>query len=130
MLQSEKSVFTDFGWYGDWVTRAKKDSTLGWLNSTRTDVVHRQALEPDSWLEMRCLGNPNLPHGSDEDPFRIRTNPFYCTHYYMHGPETDHTHEYERHWSMEGLKGGELLSACADVYDWLDELVHEAHKRA
>ena len=30
---------------------------------------------------------------------------------------------------LEGLEGRELLEACADVYDRLDELVAEAHGR-
>jgi len=129
MLQSEKGGFEDFTWYEEWAAHAKDDTVLKWLNSARTDFFHRQALEPNSWLEMRCLGNPRIPHGTDEDPLRIRANPFNCTHYYMRGPKTDHAHEFTRHWSMEGLDGAELLSACADVYDRLDDIVREAHKR-
>lgn len=130
MLQSEKDVFDDFGWYDEWVSTAKEDSILMWLNGARVDLVHRGALEPNSWLELRCLDNPRVPHGSEQDPFRIRANPFRCTHVYLAGPETDHGHEVERHWSVEGLGGAEILSACAQIYDRLDELVVAAHERA
>lgn len=41
----------------------------------------------------------------------------------------DHSHEFERHWEIEGLPGRELLGACADAYDRLDGLVGEAHRR-
>jgi hypothetical protein len=130
MLQSEKGVFKTFDWYDKWVLRAKEDPILKWLNSTRTDVVHRGALEPDSWLELRCLYSPKRPHGPDNEPFRIRADPFRCTHFYLAGPNTDHPHEVERHWSVEGLDGAEILSVCADIYDRLDEVVVEAHKYA
>lgn len=130
MLQTEKAVFTEFGWYEEWVSRAKEDQVLRWLNSARTDFVHRQALEPNSWVEVRCLGNPKNPHGPDDDPLRVMVSPFKCTHYYMQmGPRTDHRHEYTRHWSMEGLEGREILEVCADVYDRLDDVVRDAHHR-
>jgi hypothetical protein len=129
MLQSEKDVFKSFDWYDKWVLSAKDDPILKWLNSARTDFVHRGALEPDSWLELRCLDNPKNHHGSDEEPFKMVANPFFCTHFYMRGPETDHGHEFERHWSVDGLKGAEILSVCADIYDRLDDIVVEAHKQ-
>lgn len=130
MLQKEKGVFSDFSWYSEWVERAKKDPVMCWLSDIRTGLVHQQALEPDSWLEMRCLGNPRIPHGTEEDPFRREVSPFQCTHFYMHlGPLTDHAHEYMRYWGLESLKGRELLDACADVYDRLDDLVGDAHRR-
>ena len=135
MLQNEKSAFQQFDWYELWREKAKNDAVLSWLNGARADVVHRRALEPNSWMEMRCLDNPRRPHGTDDDddPFRFRVNPFACTHYYITaggGPwGGDHRHEWERHWETEGLEGRELLEACADVYDRLDELVTEAHGR-
>ena len=130
MLQKEHSVFDDFTWYQKWVEQAKKDSVLSWLSDARTDFVHRQSLEPHSWLEMRCVGNPRDPHGSDEDPLRMEVSPFECTHYYMNrGPFTDYGYEFTRFWGSEGLPGRELLKACADVYDRLDDLVSDAHQR-
>ncbi len=129
MLQSEKSAFQDFTWYGEWVARAKDDPALLWLNGARTDFVHRQALEPNSWLEVRCLGNPRVSHGTDDEPLKVRANPFQCTHYYMHGPGTDHAHEYTRHWGMDSLPDRELLAVGADVYDRLDDIVRQAHER-
>ena len=131
MLKKERHAFDDLVWYDEWVQRAKTDLVLRWLNDTRVDFVHRKSLEPYSALEMRCISNPRE---TDEDaglhPLALRADPFRCTHYYLRGPHTDHTHEFERHWSMEGLEGRELLEACADVYDRLDELVEEAHARA
>jgi len=138
MLQSEKAVFTDFDWYEEWANSAKADPVLKWLNSTRIDIVHRQALEPNSWLEMKCIANPRLRKrkylwDDDEDlphPLRMVVSPFKCTHYYLKGPPTDHGHDWTRHWSMNGLDGKELLEFCADVYDRLDPIVSEAHERA
>jgi hypothetical protein len=130
MLQTEKEVFKDFGWYGEWVANAKRDPLLTWLNETRVELVHRKALEPHSWLEMRCIENPRDPFGEDDDPVRIKVSPFMCTHYYMNqGPHTDHTHEYTRHWSMAGLGPRELLEVSADIYDRLDDVVRMAHER-
>jgi hypothetical protein len=131
MLQKEQSVFSDFTWYREWSDRAKKDAILSWLSDTRTDFVHRKSLEPQSWLEMRCVGNPRHPHGPDEDPFVFKVSPFECTHYYISiGPSVgDHTHEFTRHWGIEGLNGGDLLHLCADIYDRLDELLVEAHRK-
>lgn len=130
MLQSEKAVFRDFSWYQEWAEQARKDPVLRWLHDARTDFVHRQSLEPHSWLEMRCVGNPRYPHGTDDDPFSFNVSPFECTHYHMsQGLSTDHAHEFTRYWGMEGLEGRELLEACADVYDRLDELVCDAHQR-
>lgn len=133
MLQKEGPVFADFAWYDAWVERAKADPIMRWLNSTRVDFVHRKSLEPSSTLEMRCVDNPReIEIDDDEDvhPLVVRADPFRCTHVYLRGPNTDHTHEFERHWSLEGLEGRELLDACADVYDRLDKLVEEAHARA
>src|SRR5215475_8414003 len=41
MLQKEQHVFADFSWYESWVEKAKKDSVMSWLESARTNVVHR-----------------------------------------------------------------------------------------
>lgn len=131
MVQTEKAVFTDFGWYDEWVEGAKGNRVMRWLKDARTDFVHRQALAPNSWLELHCLDDPATPHGTDDAPLRFKVNPFYCTHYYLQeGPQTDHGHEFIRHWSMDELDGQELLHACADVYDKLDELVVQAHRQA
>jgi hypothetical protein len=109
---------------------------LSWLESARTDVVHREALIPGSTLELRCLGDPCQAHSKDDDPTRIRVSPFQCTHYYIHTTLcslsrmfSDHAHEFERRWSMEGLEDRELLEVCADCYDQLNDLVHFAHQR-
>jgi hypothetical protein len=120
MLQKEKDAFVDFSWYSDWREKAKIDPVLAWIDSARTDLVHKTALAPHSWLEMHCLGNPRNPHGSDENPFLMKVNPLLCTHYYMtQGPKTDHAHEYVRHWGIDSLAGFELLDACAHAYDRL-----------
>jgi len=130
MLQKEQAAFKDFKWYQEWAERAKKDSVLRWLGDARTDLVHRQALEPHSWLEVRCVGNPRQTEDSDNDHFGGKVSPFECTHYYMNrGPSTDHGHEFTRFWGIEALPGRELLEVCADVYDRLDELVRDAHQR-
>lgn len=134
MLQKEQHVYADFSWYTEWRERAKKDPLLQWLHDARNEFVKQQALEPQSWMEMRCVGNPRLPLGYDEDmgPFVMRVNPFTCTHQYVR-PELswakDHSHEYVRHWEIATLPGRELLEACADIYDRLDDLVREAHER-
>jgi hypothetical protein len=130
MLQKERGVFKDFHWYAEWVSRSKGDPVLIWLKNIRTGIVHTQALEPSSWLQMRCIGNARLTRRRDGHPLQMKVSPFRCTHYYMHGPGTDHRHEFTRHWSMEGLDGRELLEVCADVYDRLDGIVQEAHERA
>jgi len=130
MLQKEKSVFPEFGWYEEWASKARENVLLKWLHDTRTDVVHHQALEPHSWLEIRCIGNPSQGHGDEEDPFRFKANPFACTHRYIQlGPWTDHGHEFVRHWSMEGLNDREFLDAAGEIYDQLDSLVVEAHRQ-
>jgi hypothetical protein len=136
MLAKERSAFDNFDWYSEWVEKAKKDPVLAWINNARTAIVHRQSLEPQSWLEMQCIGNPRQPEDPDDEdyrgPLRGQVSPFECTHYYMNtgGPWVeDHTHEFTRHWGIEGLEGRELLEACADVYDRLDELVRDAHRR-
>jgi hypothetical protein len=137
VLQKEKTAFKDFTWYNwykKWVAWAKNDSLLSWLNEQRTALVHKQALETNSWLEMACVGNPRNSHGHEdegEDPFRIRVSPFQCTHYYMSlAPPEDHGHEFIRFWGINDLKERELLEACAEIYDRLDELVSEAHRHA
>jgi hypothetical protein len=133
MLQKEKTEFQDFGWYTDWSEHAKTDPVLRWLGKARTGVVHQHALEPHSWLEMRCVGNPRIQDDEeDEIPLVKKVSPFRCTHTYVNlgGPwKTDHTHEFTRHWSIEGLGERELLEVCADIYDRLDELVVDAHER-
>jgi len=136
MLQKEQYVFADFSWYESWVEKAKNDLAMSWLQSVRTNVVHREALIPGSTLELRCLGDPRHAHGKDDDPTHIRVSPFQCTHYYIHTTLfslsrmfSDHAHEFERRWSMEGLKDRELLEVCADCYDRLDDLAHFAHQQ-
>ena len=133
MLQSEKKSSENFDWYEAWREKAREDPVLSWLNSARADVVHRRALEPKSWMELRCVDNPRAVDIDDEQdthPLRFRVSPFVCTHYYIRdGWREDHPHEYERHWEIEGLEDRELLEACADAYDRLDEIVTEAHKR-
>jgi hypothetical protein len=98
--------------------------------------VHREALIPGSTLELRCLGDPRHAHGKDDDPTRIRISPFQCTHYYIHTRLfslstmfSDHAHEFERCWSMEGLKDRELLEVCAECYDRLSDLVNFVHQQ-
>jgi len=87
MLQTEKSKFDDFGWYDEWVLRAKSDKFLRWLNDARTTFIHRQALEPKSYLKMRCVDNPRERHFTDEDDEEgsgiYNVSPFACTHYYI-----------------------------------------------
>lgn len=135
MLQNEKAKFSDFGFYAEWVAKVKTDPVMQWLNDERVGVVHQRALEPKSWLEMRCIDNPRMVAVDEEDeddvshPFRFHANPFMCTHYYMENKQReDHGHQFERHWESEGLPGRELLSGCADVYDRLDDLVTQAHE--
>jgi hypothetical protein len=135
MLQKESSVFKDLNWYKKWAEKAKIDSLLKWLNDTRVDFVHRQSLEPHSWLRVHCLGIDPTPHVWDDEEevgvFSFVVSPFYCTHYYIAtGISTDHAHEFERFWAIDSLPGKELLEVCADIYDRLDDLVHEAHRQA
>lgn len=140
MLQNEKGAFNNFDWYNAWVEAAKQDKFLSWVNSARTDFFHRQALEPNSWMEMRCIGNPRQQaapseeEDDDEDgqthPLQYKVNPFICTHEHIgQAWPTDHSHEFERHWEVDALPGNELLEACAEVYDRLDALVTDAHRR-
>jgi hypothetical protein len=134
MLQKERALFQDFGWYSDWVERASADPVLVWIHDTRTAVVHQQALEPESRLEFRCIDNPRAQERDDEEDesesLHGPVNPFRCTHEIISAaPATDHAHQYVRRWSIDSLKGRELLDACADVYDRLDELVVDAHER-
>jgi len=133
MLQKEKDKFDDFEWYEKWVLRAKNDKFLRWLNDTRTDFIHRQALEPKSYLKMRCIDNPRERHFTDDEDEEgsdiYNVNPFACTHYYIGiGWRTDHAHEFTRYWEMDGLSC-EVLEACATIHDRLDEIVSEAHAR-
>ena len=129
MLQKEKAVFDDFRWYQSWVKEAKKDQVLCWIGDTRTDIVHRQALQPHSWLEMRCIDNPRDPTGEEDDNPIGTKDPFNCTHYYLFNVSSpDHTHEFKRVWEIEGLQGRELLEACADIYDRIEQLVEKAHQ--
>lgn len=133
MLQNEKGAFRDFGWYGAWANAAKKDPLLKWVHDTRNEFVHQHSLEPNSWLTIRCLGEQVTPHFFDDDDdgsFSIVVSPFECTHYYIAtGISTDHAHEFERFWSIDSLPGRELLQTCAEIYDRLDDLVHDAHQR-
>jgi hypothetical protein len=79
---------------------------------------------------MECFRNPRKsPWDEDNVPLGI-VDPFQCTHFYMNaGPTTDHGHNFTRQWSMGGLDGRELLEVCAYIYDQLDEIVTEAHRR-
>lgn len=134
MLQKEKSAFTDFAWYREWSEKAREDPLLRWLHDTRNDFVKSQALEPKSWMTMRCIDNPRQGHfdeyGDEEDgSLTYKVSPFACTHYYIGtGWRTDHVHEFTRQWEMEGLST-ELLEACAGIYDRLDDLVVDDHRR-
>lgn len=132
MLQTEKAIFDNFDFYEkDWVAKASADPIMQWLKNTRNTGFHRSALAPSSWLQMECFRNPRkLPWDEEENPIGTE-DPFHCTHFYMNmGPTTDHGHNFTRQWSMEGLDGRELLQTCAYIYDRLDEIVAEAHKRA
>ena len=61
----------------------------------------------------------------------IKVSPFACTHYYIRGEiKTDHGHEFTRYWGIVGLEGQELLEACAGIYDHLDALTRDTHRRA
>jgi len=113
MLQTKKAAFKgDFDFYAkDWVSKAKADPIMSWLNNTRTNGFHRSALPPSSWLQMECIRNPRKSSrdGEDDGPIGTR-DPFQCTHYYMNaGPTTDHGHNFTRLWSMDGLHDRELL---------------------
>lgn len=135
MLQKEKVAFSDFKWYETWQEQAKGDQILKWVKDTRTEIVHQQSLEPHSWMKMRCLGEQPKPHMFDEDeedgPLQFTVSPFECTHQYIErGFSTDHAHEFERYWGIHSLPGRELLEACAEVYDRLEDLIREAHHRA
>ena len=103
------------------------------VNDTRVSVVHRGALETNSWMELRCLNDD----GSVADSTSIRVNPFVCTHRSMDESSAavelsgeDHGHDFVRHWEVDQMPGKELLEACADVYGLLSELVEVAHKEA
>ena len=121
MLQNEKTKFRDFGYYAEWVAKVKTDPVMQWLNDERVGIVHQRALEPKSWLEMRCIDNPRMAAVDEDDddvshPFRFHANPFMCTHHYMNGPRTDHAHEFGENWSTESegftTAGREAAGCC------------------
>jgi len=132
MLQKERSAFQDFSWYENWVEKAKTNPILKWLKDTRTDFVHAQSLEPNSWLRMRCIGLDASPFDFEDEesqPFEFVVSPFECTHHYMNSHiETGHSHEFERFWAIDNLPNRELLDGCAELYDAMDALVAEAHQ--
>ena len=85
MLQSEKKAFQDFNWYRDWAKQSKQDAVLSWLNHARPRLVHQGALEPKSWMELRCIDNPRRPPEEEDDevgddgdphPLKVRVEPF------------------------------------------------------
>ncbi len=82
---------------------------------------------------LRCIGEhlkPRFFDDEDDGSFSIVVSPFECTHYYTAtGVSTDHAHEFERFWEIDSLPGRELLEACAEIDDRLDDLVHDAHAR-
>lgn len=134
MLQKEKHAFKDFGWYHKWVEKSKGDPLLLWLNRARVRVFHQHSLEPHSWMEVECIDNPRSgQHEEDEEDNGSligKVNPFVCTHAFIaRGPSTDHCHKFIRHWGIAGLPGKELLGACADMFDRLDDVVEEAHRQ-
>jgi hypothetical protein len=136
MLQKERGAFPDFAWYEEWAANAKADPLLRWLHDIRTNLVHRQALEPKSWMRMRCIDNPRQNQFIDEEEgedsdgsLAFDISPFECTHYHIaQGWRTDHAHEFTRHWELEGVSG-ELLEVSADIFARLNDLVHDAHRR-
>lgn len=131
MLQKEERQFEDFSWYRKWAEEAGSHATLRWLKEIRPAFVHRQALKTESWVDLRCIDNPRHPGiDEDDDVGKSLINPFICTHKLIASlPREDHPHEFERYWSIEDLNGRELLEACPEIYESLDSLVSEAHRR-
>jgi hypothetical protein len=133
MLQKESAAFNDMDWYKKWRKFAESDPLLKWIHDTRNTFVHAEALQPHSWLKMTCVGVPPSWDDDGDGTLTFDVSPFQCTHYYL-GPhrifESAHTHEFERYWGIDSLPDKELLEVCAEIYDRLDDLVHEAHVRA
>ena len=137
MLQSEKHVFQDFSWYGEWVNSAKDSELLRLLADKRTTVVHRAALDTSSWIELRCLRVVGVDVLDDmEDVARYAMRPFECTHSLIRGYDDfvlnmggeDHPHEIVRHWELDDLPGRELQDAAAEIHDRLSEVNAVAHE--
>lgn len=138
MLQAEKASFQEFEWYARWQSKARQEPLLRWVNDMRIQVVHQAVLATNSWARFTCLfkrGDPRARKRDVDDwddgyngPIDIILNPFLCTHYYIkNGIAEDHPHEYLRHWEIDSLPGRELLEACADVVDLLQNLSDVAH---
>jgi hypothetical protein len=141
MLQAEKRSFQDFQWYTRWQSKAQQEPLLQWINNTRVQIFHQSALATNSWARFTCLfkkGDPRArkrdPDDWDDDysgPINVQFNPFLCTHYYIvHGIAEDHPHEYLRHWEIDSLPNQELLEACANVLDLLQNISQVAHAQA
>lgn len=136
MLQSEKSAIADFDvWYEGWRTKMKADSALAWLQNARTTVVHKADLETTSSAVATVHNNltqatttcelpPFLPLAmactavADSLPEPFSSNP------------KDLVLSLERRWSVNNLPEWELLDALAHSYEFLSDLLRDAHEKA
>lgn len=138
MLQSEKAAFADFEWYDMWRQEAKASPELSWITEARTDVVHRSALLPGSWIDFRCIRDPGDPlYGNGEaNEMQFHANPFICTHVIfgasdrvISSEDENHDHELERHWEIDRFPEIELLDLSATVYAQVSRVHNLAHSK-
>jgi hypothetical protein len=137
ILQSEKHSLSDFDdWYKPWQERLKTDAVCIWLKDARNTIVKEGELEADSTAVVKLvtwrddvLLESHVPPSAASSLIMRNLPLMECINNVRVPPGAlkSAAISIERRWSVEDLKGREILEALAQAYGVLAELVLDAH---
>ena len=138
-LQNEKSAFPEFDvWYRPHQERLKADPVCKWVHDARTTIVHQGELSANStavvklvtWRDEPLLETAVAPDAPPELIFRnLPIVELLSGKKIPSGDIKTAAIIIERRWTVAGLETQEILSALAEAYGVLSEIVLEAHIR-
>lgn len=137
VLQNHKSLIPNFdAWYEKYRERMKNDDILNWLHQARNIIVKQQD------LELHSIAVAMVRTWDDISLLKFEISPFITTEqlakdlvrlYFIEMPKviTDHAVlNVERRWVVNNLPKQELLDVVAHGYNFLKNLVCDAHSYA
>lgn len=133
MLQAEKDSIPGFeDWYENWRERMRQDEVLKWLHDARNTVVHKADLDASSHAVGQLHNNITLATVTVEVSPTMPTSDICAAMVNdlppaMASRRQDLVLSVERRWIANDLPDRELLESLAHAYEFLSDLVRDAH---
>lgn len=140
LLQSEPNKFEGFdAWYQQQQDKMRELETLRNLKDTRNFIVKKGMLAPRSSMRLGIFRGRQfkLGLGGPIDPFKDSIEilqAFTISDYAKMVLDPEHSaigeqFGVEREWIVPEIADGEVLSACFDAINHIEEIIEDAHKQ-